>query len=223
MTSMRDTDLGYRPGEHPVHGTWLSVDVVALTDDSVQSKVVLIERENSPHRGELTLPGGLLEAWNGETVADAARRILAQKAGILTDAAVIDVMVVSDPERDERGHTVSIVVATRVAADAPGAVRVADVPDDMSFAHSAMLRGALDRIAARLLTDRETTYALLGRETTVTETVALVRACAGDGWGSDSAIRSRLDRCGLYTPMTSTVRRHDLGRPARVYRATMAR
>lgn len=43
MRSMRDTNLAYESGDHPLHGTWLSVDVVALSEDP-QPRIVLIER-----------------------------------------------------------------------------------------------------------------------------------------------------------------------------------
>jgi len=80
MRSMAESNLAVRPGDHPVHGTWLSVDVVALTDDP-EPKIVLIERAGAPHKGETTLPGGLLAAWDGETVEQCARRIMRDKAG----------------------------------------------------------------------------------------------------------------------------------------------
>ncbi|MBX9979181.1 MAG: NUDIX domain-containing protein, partial [Mycobacterium gordonae] len=90
--------------------TWLSVDVVALTEDEPVPRIVLIRRAGTPHRGATTLPGGLLDAEHGETVEQAARRIVQQKAGARVTSGVAIVDVVSDPTRDERGHTVSIVV-----------------------------------------------------------------------------------------------------------------
>ena len=75
MTSLRETNIAYKDGEHPVHGTWLSVDVVALTQDADAARVALITRTGRPHRGATTLPGGLLAAWNQETV-DRHRAVL---------------------------------------------------------------------------------------------------------------------------------------------------
>lgn len=192
---MAETNLVYGKGEHPVHGTWLSVDVVAFTEDKPQAKVVLIEREGEPHRGATTLPGGLLAAWDTETVAQAAARVVAEKVGVPLAGTPVVVDVVSDPNRDERGHTVSIVVAVRVPADTPGAVRVSDIPEDMPFGHARMIARAVTMIGERLFTDRELTYALLGDTTTVPYAHAL---CAALEPVHDSTVRSRLERSGLY-------------------------
>ncbi|MGC7255688.1 NUDIX hydrolase, partial [Mycobacteroides abscessus subsp. massiliense] len=82
----------------------------------------------APHKGETTLPGGLLAAWDGETVEQCARRIVRDKAGTELTGGVAVVDVISDPDRDERGHTVSIVVVARVPAEATGAVPVIQIP-----------------------------------------------------------------------------------------------
>jgi 8-oxo-dGTP diphosphatase len=217
MTSMRETNIGYREGEHPVHGTWLSVDVVALTRDAEVVRIALITRKGQPHRGATTLPGGLLAAWDQETVEQAARRIVREKVGVEVASGVAVLDVVSDPGRDERGHTVSIVVGVRVPADTPGAVLVNDVPEGMPFGHSAMVRAALSRISTGLFSDPALTYALAGETTTVHEVMALARAC--DPESSASTIGSRLRRCGLYEAAPERSRRREIGagRPELVF------
>lgn len=215
MGSLRETNLVYADGEHPIHGTWLSVDLVALTQDVDAIRIALISRAGEPHLGATTLPGGLLAAWNQETVEQAARRIVREKVGteIVGGTAILD--VVSDPGRDERGHTVSIVVGARIPAGTPGAVRIKDVPDDMPFGHSAMVRAALSKIGAGLFTDPALTYALLGDTTTMAEVMALARAC--DPEASESTIGSRLRRCGMYEANRSRKRERGAGRPALVF------
>ena len=216
MTSMRETNLSYRDGEHPVHGTWLSVDVVALTEDAGEARVVLIQRHGEPHRGATTLPGGLLAAWDGETVEQAARRIIAEKAGTHITGGVVTVGVVSDPGRDERGHTVSVVVAARVPAAVPGAVPAGAIPDGMPFGHTGMAGDALSTINGRLLTDPELTRALLGDETTFPSVLALLRAC---GPVTESGARARWGRCSLYRRTTEMASGDGkAGRPTSIYR-----
>jgi 8-oxo-dGTP diphosphatase len=216
MTSMKETNLFYPEGEQPAHGTWLSVDVVALTEDEPEARMVLIQRAGTPHRGATTLPGGLLAAWNAETVEQAARRIVAEKVGVevTSDIAVLD--VVSDPLRDERGHTVSIVVAARVpsAEHTEGAIAVADIPAGMPFGHTEMARSALTRIGERLLTDPSTTYALLGAETNFGEVYSVLSACMPI---TETAARARLDRSELYVRTDRQKKSPKAGRPARVY------
>jgi len=220
MSSLRETNLVYKDGEHSIHGTWLSVDVVALTQDVDAARVALITRNSQPHRGATTLPGGLLAAWNHETVEQAARRIIREKAGAKVSGGVAILDVVSDPGRDERGHTVSIVVGVRIPAGTPGAVRIHDLPGDMPFGHSAMLRTALSKIHTGLFTDPALTYALLGDTTTMTDVMALARAC--DPKASESTIGSRLRRCGMYksAPDRSRKRETGAGRPALVFTRT---
>jgi 8-oxo-dGTP diphosphatase len=217
MSSLRETNLVYKDGEHPIHGTWLSVDVVALTQDVDVARVALITRAGEPHRGATTLPGGLLAAWDQETVEQAARRIIQEKAGAQAVGGVAILDVVSDPGRDERGHTVSIVVGLRIPAGTPGAVRIDDVPDDMPFGHSAMVRAALSKISTGLFTDPTLTYALLGDATAMAEVMALARAC--DPEASESTIGSRLRRCGMYQADRRRSRRRETGagRPALVF------
>ena len=217
MTSLRETNITYKEGEHPVHGTWLSVDVVALTEDTDAVRVALITRQGRPHRGTTTLPGGLLAAWDQETVEQAARRIVRDKAGVEVTRGLAILDVVSDPGRDERGHTVSIVVGVRVPAETPGAVLVDDLPDDMPFGHSAMVRAALSKIGTALFSDPALTYALVGDTTTMGEVMALVRACDPDS--SSSTIGSRLRRCGMYHKASDRRRKRETGagRPALVF------
>ena len=195
MTSMRETNLVYKDGDHPVHGTWLSVDVLAITAGNDTEKLALITREGEPHRGKTTLPGGLLAAWNGETVQDAAARIVREKVGVepLTDAVVLD--VVSDPHRDERGHTVSIVVALRIPHYTSGTVDRDGVPSSMPFGHSDMVRKGLRIIGSRALVDEDLSHGLIGLTTTVRDVTALLRLCEPI---TDTAARSRLDRSGMY-------------------------
>lgn len=220
MSSLRETNLAYKQGEHSIHGTWLSVDVVALTQDPQAARVVLITRKSQPHQGSTTLPGGLLAAWNQETVEQAARRIVREKAGteVCSDVAILD--VVSDPDRDERGHTVSIVVGVRVPASAPGAEDIDNLPDNMPFGHSTMVRTALSKISTGLFTDPTLTYALLGESTTMGEVMALARAC--DPKASDSTMGSRLRRCGMYHAAPDLNRKHKAGagRPALTFTKT---
>lgn len=220
MTSMRDTNLAYKPGEHPVHGTWLSVDVVAITEDS-PSKVVLITRQGHPHKGATTLPGGLLAAWDGETVEDAARRIVREKVGVEVHTPVAVLDVVSDPDRDERGHTVSVLVAMRVPAGTPGAVAVGSIPEGMPFRHTEMLRRGLMRIRERVLVERDTSLALLGVLTTVRAAIDLFALCSPKT--TDTAVRSRLDRCPIYARDDDLLVRTRIGRPQAVYRLLPSR
>jgi 8-oxo-dGTP diphosphatase len=82
----------------------LAVDVVIEMVNRPGRPIVLIER-NRPPVGH-ALPGGFVDV--GETVEDAARREMREETGL--DVELVRLLgVYSDPARDPRGHTVSIV------------------------------------------------------------------------------------------------------------------
>jgi 8-oxo-dGTP diphosphatase len=66
---------------------------------------MLIKRKNNPFKGFWALPGGFVEY--GETVEQAAVREAREETGIYVDIKNL-VGVYSHPDRDPRGHTVSI-------------------------------------------------------------------------------------------------------------------
>ena len=79
----------------------LTVDAIILIKDSI----VLIRRRNPPFRGMWALPGGFVEY--GETVEHAVRREVKEETGLDVEIERL-VGVYSDPDRDPRGHTVSV-------------------------------------------------------------------------------------------------------------------
>ena len=82
--------------------------IPALTVDGIvilEGQLVLIRRKNPPFQGAFALPGGFVEY--GETVEEAVVREVEEETGLLTRIKNM-VGVYSDPDRDPRGHTVSI-------------------------------------------------------------------------------------------------------------------
>jgi len=79
-----------------------------LTVDAIipyKGGIVLIKRKNEPFKGYYALPGGIVEY--GERVEDAAIREVMEETGLECRIKKL-VGVYSDPERDPRGHFVSI-------------------------------------------------------------------------------------------------------------------
>ncbi|HMK53489.1 MAG TPA: NUDIX hydrolase [Methanobacteriaceae archaeon] len=77
------------------------MDTVVIKKESL----VLIKRKNDPYRGFWALPGGFVDY--GETVEEAALRETLEETGLLVKLNGI-LGVYSDPNRDPRGHTVSV-------------------------------------------------------------------------------------------------------------------
>lgn len=124
----------------------------ALTTDCVifdqQARVLLIRRGHPPCAGSLALPGGFVEI--GERVEDACRREVLEETGIEVGPLRL-VGVYSDPERDPRGHTVSVAYATilshavsaKAGSDAAGAEWVVDWRSvKLAFDHAQILSDA---------------------------------------------------------------------------------
>lgn len=123
----------------------LTVDVIIEMVDRPDSPIVLIERRNPPHGW--ALPGGFVDV--GETVEQAAKREAAEETGLKVKLVRL-LGVYSDPGRDPRGHTVSVVFVGEargrpVAADDARAVEVyaADRPPALVFDHAVILRDYL--------------------------------------------------------------------------------
>lgn len=80
----------------------LTVDVVVLCPDDT---IVLIKRKKDPYMGFWALPGGFVEY--GERVEEAALREVREETGLKVELDHL-LGVYSDPNRDPRGHVVSI-------------------------------------------------------------------------------------------------------------------
>ena len=121
----------------------LMVDVVIPSDE----RVVLIRRGSEPFEGQWALPGGFVEV--GESVEEAARREAAEETGLAVEISRL-VGVYSDPDRDPRGHNVSVAFVARVlsgqmqAASDASEVDVLD-PDtvELAFDHSRIIADAM--------------------------------------------------------------------------------
>lgn len=95
----------------------LTVDAIVLDG---QGRLLLVERGRDPYKGRFALPGGFVEY--GETVESAVVRELLEETGIR--AKIVELFgVYSDPDRDPRGHTVTIVFRLKVAG---GELRAGD-------------------------------------------------------------------------------------------------
>ncbi len=121
----------------------LMVDVVIPAERGV----VLIRRGTDPFKGRWALPGGFVEV--GETVEEAADREAAEETGLAVEVARL-VGVYSNPERDPRGHNVSVAFLARVlsgdlvvATDASEVAVLDPSSVELAFDHRKIIEDAL--------------------------------------------------------------------------------
>src|SRR5690606_31597419 len=138
----------------------VAVDLTVLTLRDGALSVLLIQREDEPHRGKWALPGGFIIP--GEDLEEAAYRVLADEASLGSGAVHLEqVRTFGTPGRDPRGHVVSVAFMA-LGADLPDPQRGDDVADarwwaladldgvGLAFDHAAVLAVSVDRARSKL-------------------------------------------------------------------------
>ena len=125
----------------------LTVDGIVLKD----GKILLIKRKNQPFENMWALPGGFVDY--GEKTENAAIREMFEETGLKTEINHL-VGVYSDPNRDPRGHTVSVVYLLDVCngelkgGDDALEAKFFDLNNlpDLSFDHEYIIKDALGEV-----------------------------------------------------------------------------
>jgi len=125
----------------------LTVDGIVLED----KKILLIKRKNQPFKGMWALPGGFVEY--DEKTEDATVREVLEETGLKTKINHL-AGVYSDPNRDPRGHTVSIVYVLNIcngelkSGDDACNAKFFDLKNlpDLSFDHKVIIKDVLGGI-----------------------------------------------------------------------------
>ena len=89
----------------------VTVDMIVTKNVSSGLEVLLIQRLNPPFKDQWALPGGFVDI--DETLEHAAVRELDEETG-LKDVDLKQFKAYSEPGRDPRGHTISIVFTGQV-------------------------------------------------------------------------------------------------------------
>ncbi|EAW34625.1 NUDIX hydrolase [Lyngbya sp. PCC 8106] len=123
-----------------------TVDIIIELGDKPERPIVLIERRNPPYGW--AIPGGFVDY--GESVEAAAKREAQEETGL--DVTLIEQFYVySDPNRDPRQHTLSIVFLATAkgepsAADDAKNLEIFEpwrIPTDLCFDHDRILEDYL--------------------------------------------------------------------------------
>ena len=149
---------GYDPSVFPPFA--LTVDMVLLTVRDGAFSVLLAERGTHPYQGQLSLPGGFVQA--DEDLDAAAERLLERETGVRSSTAHVEQLgAFGDPRRDPRMRVVSVaylVFAPDLPAPVPGArtrsvgwVAVDRVDSEgLAFDHGRVLAAGVERARAKL-------------------------------------------------------------------------
>ncbi|MFQ5919805.1 MAG: NUDIX domain-containing protein [Thermoplasmata archaeon] len=139
-------EFEHRKAAHEAHevpklqAPLLAVDGIVLLD----GKLVAIERRYDPFRGQVAIPGGLVEY--GESLEEAVVREVREETGLETRVVSL-VGVYSRPDRDPRGHVISVVYALEptggtlsTGSDAAGVAQLGlDTLPEMAFDHEQII------------------------------------------------------------------------------------
>jgi len=122
----------------------LTVDGIIIKNE----KILLIKRKNDPFKGKWALPGGFVEY--GEKTDDATVREVFEETGLKTTIDKL-IAVYSDPNRDPRGHTITVVYKLDInrgklkSGDDASDAKFFDVNQlpELSFDHDKIIENAL--------------------------------------------------------------------------------
>lgn len=128
----------------------LTTDIF-IYDDNLN--FILIKRKNDPFKDHWALPGGFVEY--GESVENAAVREAKEETSIDVELDNL-VNVYSKPDRDPRGHTVTVAYTAKgdlstKKADSDAKDIAIFTPDDISklsiaFDHVKIIRDCIDKV-----------------------------------------------------------------------------
>ncbi|MEM4647593.1 MAG: NUDIX hydrolase, partial [Candidatus Nezhaarchaeales archaeon] len=123
---------------------FVAVDGVVIRNTG---SVVLVRRRRPPYEGYWALPGGFVEY--GETVEEAVKREVKEETGLDVDIKGL-IGVYSKPDRDPRGHVISIAYLTIEVGGELRSSKEAQVgeflvvPENLAFDHRQILKDGLE-------------------------------------------------------------------------------
>jgi 8-oxo-dGTP diphosphatase len=207
----------------------VAVDVVVLTAADGALRVLLVQRDEHPHRGRWALPGGFVRP--DQSLDDAASEVLDRKAA-LRGVFLEQLYTFGAPDRDPRTRVISVayyalVDAARLSATAevrvswtgeaggPAEVLVGDEPAPLAFDHADVLGLAVKRLRGKL-DYSPVGFQLLGERFTLRDLQQVHETVLGRRLNKDS-FRRRMLASGQLQPTGD--RESDVAyRPAELYR-----
>ncbi|GLX03035.1 NUDIX domain-containing protein [Microtetraspora sp. NBRC 16547] len=210
----------------------VAVDLVIFTVRDGRLQVLLIERGNTPYRGQAALPGGFVR--DGETLDATARRELREETGVSADSLHLEQLrAYSEPDRDPRGRIITIAYLAigpdlpmpQAGTDASAAhwTPVSPILDRqiaLAFDHEEILRDGLERARSQL--EHTTIATAFCREPfTIADLRQIYEAVWGVPLDPSNFRRKVLKTKGFVKPIGER-RLPDIGRPAALFHRGLA-
>jgi ADP-ribose pyrophosphatase YjhB (NUDIX family) len=205
-----------------------TVDVVILRLRDGHLSVLLSPREEAPFKGAWALPGGFVRTNEDASLEDAARRVLADKAGARSPY-LEQLQTFGGPERDPRGWALTVAYFALLADDpelddaGQRASRgrwftIADgrVETDLPFDHAAILAAAIERVRRKVEYSSVPVH-LLPAAFTLSELQEVYETLLGRPLDK-SAFRKKIAAMDFLEPIEGEQRRGS-NRPAQLFRA----
>jgi 8-oxo-dGTP diphosphatase len=131
----------------------MSYKIPSITADGIllkDNQILLVQRKHEPFKGKWALPGGFVEY--GEKTEDTVVREVFEETGLITKIREL-AGVYSDPKRDPRGHTITVVYILKRSG---GKLKAGDDASDvkffkvnkfpvLSFDHNVIINEAIQR------------------------------------------------------------------------------
>lgn len=203
----------------------VTVDLVVLTVQEGEFRVLLVRRGEPPFAGDWALPGGYVHAE--EDLLDAAHRELVEETGLGRHEHLEQLATYGAPGRDPRGRTVTVawLALTPTAGDPAAGTDAAEaawwpvtraLTSELAFDHGQILRHGVERARAKL------EYSSLGAAFCPSEfTVSQLREVYEAVWGELLDPRNfhrKVTRTPGFLEETGGTSGVEPGRPAKLYR-----
>jgi len=135
----------------------VTVDVVVFTIENDDLKVLLIQRDLEPFKGQWAIPGGFIEI--DERLSDAARRELKEETGV-SAACLEQFHTFGSPDRDPRERIITVAYYALIPGDDLSLTAGDDARDARLFGindlpelagdHASIFRLAKQRVTEKL-------------------------------------------------------------------------
>jgi 8-oxo-dGTP diphosphatase len=164
----------------PIATPKLTTDVIIFTIENEQLQVALIERNDEPYEGRLSIPGGFM--WQDETSLQTAERVLASKVNA-KHIFLEQLYTFDDVNRDPRGRIISVayyaLVQPQTFTDTKAQLVPIDQVSSLAFDHTKILEVALRRLRSKLLYSN-IAYSVLPEQFALAQLQAVYEAVTGN-------------------------------------------